>query len=150
MRIANVYASRDARYTIYMHMIADFLRSRKGRDVILVTAMCLLATLSFGLGRLSVHGGGAAPVTLVIPKEVATTSVARIMGTPVGQDAVQDDLPAQSTQAGAYVASKTGAVYHLPWCSGAKRIKEENKIWFASKEEAEQAGYRPAANCKGI
>lgn len=50
----------------------------------------------------------------------------------------------------AYVASKSGTKYHLPWCGGAKKIKEENKIWFATKEDAEKAGYTPAANCKGI
>jgi hypothetical protein len=51
---------------------------------------------------------------------------------------------------GQVVASKSGTKYHLPWCSGAKTIKEENKIWFASYEEARKAGYTPAANCKGI
>lgn len=51
---------------------------------------------------------------------------------------------------GLYVASKNGAKYHLPTCSSAKRIKEENKIWFNSKQEAEKAGYEPAKNCKGI
>ncbi|MDO8521441.1 MAG: Ada metal-binding domain-containing protein [bacterium] len=51
---------------------------------------------------------------------------------------------------GAYVASKKGEVYYLPWCGGVKLIHEENKVWFATKEEAEQKGYRPAANCKGM
>lgn len=49
-----------------------------------------------------------------------------------------------------YVASKNGKVFHLPWCPGAKRIKEENKIWFSSKEEALALGLKPAANCDGI
>lgn len=48
------------------------------------------------------------------------------------------------------VASKNGEVYHYVWCSGAKRIKEENKIYFNSKEEAEKAGYRAAKNCPGL
>ena len=48
------------------------------------------------------------------------------------------------------VASKNGSVYHYTWCPGAKRIKEENKIYFNSKEEAEAAGYRPAKNCEGL
>lgn len=51
---------------------------------------------------------------------------------------------------GTYVASKNGTKYHLPWCGSAKQIKEENKIWFKTKAEAEGAGYTPAANCKGI
>lgn len=49
-----------------------------------------------------------------------------------------------------YVGSKNGTKYHLPWCAGAKQIKEENKVWFSSKTEAEKAGYSPASNCKGI
>lgn len=49
-----------------------------------------------------------------------------------------------------YVASKHGQVYHLLICPGAKRINEENKIYFDTKEAAEAAGLRPAANCKGI
>ena len=51
---------------------------------------------------------------------------------------------------GKYVASKNGKSYHFPWCSGARSIKEENKIWFNSKGEAEKAGYAPAGNCPGL
>ncbi len=48
------------------------------------------------------------------------------------------------------VASKnsTSKLYHFTWCSGAKRIKEENKVWFASEAEAVTAGYSLAANCQ--
>ena len=62
--------------------------------------------------------------------------------------AVATEPPAPIT--GTYVASKTGTKYHLPGCSGAKRIKEENKVWFETKEQAAAAGYEPAANCPGI
>ena len=48
------------------------------------------------------------------------------------------------------VASKsaTSKLYHFTWCSGAKRIKEENKLWFATESEAVSAGYSLAANCQ--
>lgn len=49
-----------------------------------------------------------------------------------------------------YVGSKNSTKYHLPTCPGAKAIKEENKIWFESKDEARANGYSPASNCKGI
>lgn len=49
-----------------------------------------------------------------------------------------------------YMASKNGTKYYLPTCGTAKRIKEENRIWFATKEEAEAAGFGPAANCPGL
>ena len=48
------------------------------------------------------------------------------------------------------VASKAAGskLYHHPWCSGAKRIKDTNKLWFASESEAIAAGYTLAANCQ--
>ena len=49
-----------------------------------------------------------------------------------------------------YVASKSGTKYYLPSCSGASRIKEENKVWFASVEEAKARGLEPASGCKGL
>jgi hypothetical protein len=51
---------------------------------------------------------------------------------------------------GSYVASKSGTRYYLPACSGASRIKEENKVWFATVGEAQAAGYTAAANCPGL
>lgn len=45
------------------------------------------------------------------------------------------------------VASKNSDKYHFTWCSGAKRIKPENQIWFTSATEAEKAGYVLAGNC---
>jgi hypothetical protein len=56
----------------------------------------------------------------------------------------------QEDVGGSYVGSRTGKTYHLPWCSGAQRIKPENRVWFATKGEAEERGYHPAVNCKGI
>ena len=53
-------------------------------------------------------------------------------------------------KSGMYVGSRNGRVYHLPSCPGVSRIKNENKIWFKDKNDAEAHGYKPAANCKGI
>lgn len=98
---------------------------------------------------------------------IVTVTAAFILGYAQGvaksEDAVVIMQPAMPTQVpvqaqtetaspstGAYVASRNGSKYHLPWCSGAQRIKEENKIWFDSKEEAERRGFSPAKNCPGI
>jgi hypothetical protein len=45
------------------------------------------------------------------------------------------------------VASKNSDKYHFSWCSGAKRIKEENKLWFETEAAAQAAGYTKAGNC---
>ncbi|PIP86819.1 hypothetical protein COV42_02680 [Candidatus Campbellbacteria bacterium CG11_big_fil_rev_8_21_14_0_20_44_21] len=103
----------------------------------------LVAFVSFGLGRLS-KLEEKRPAIKIINSASAVSS-----GGAVSQEnngVGKTLLPV----GGNYVASKNGSKYHLPWCSGAERIKEENKIWFENKEEAEKAGYTPAGNCKGI
>lgn len=122
-------------------------------DDLLITAIILLAAFGgFGLGRLSkikegtppvkIYGAGLGATALGIGQSKNTGSPAPTSGVP----------PAitSTAQNGQYVASKAGTKYHLPWCSGAQRINDANKIWFQSKEEAEKAGYTPAANCKGL
>lgn len=47
-----------------------------------------------------------------------------------------------------YVASKNSTVFHYPDCKWAQRIKEENKIWFKTREEALKKGYTPCKVCK--
>lgn len=48
---------------------------------------------------------------------------------------------------GRVVGSSKGSKYHFPWCPGASQIKEENKIWFATEKDAQDAGYAKAGNC---
>ena len=107
-------------------------------DIFLMLIITLVGFGSFGLGRLSQISEEKAPVRIY--KESALSGVSRDTG----------DAPTQIPKNKQFVASVSGTKYHLPWCSGAVRIKEENKVWFSSKEEAEAAGYTPAANCKGI
>ena len=47
-----------------------------------------------------------------------------------------------------YIASKSGAVFHKLSCSSAKRISEENRVYFHTFKEAEESGRRPCKMCK--
>ncbi len=51
---------------------------------------------------------------------------------------------------GLIVASRTGEVYHYPWCPGASQMKRENQVWFADETAAQKAGYTPSKNCAGL
>ena len=44
--------------------------------------------------------------------------------------------------------SSTSKKYHYTWCASGQKIKEENKLWFASAQEAQAAGYTLAGNCQ--
>jgi len=43
---------------------------------------------------------------------------------------------------GKYVASKSSNVYHEPKCDWAKKIAKDRQVWFASKEDAWEKGYK--------
>lgn len=103
-------------------------------DIITASVIILIALIAFGLGRLSVLLEKKTPIRIENMSENASSTL------PAGTASSKE----------LFVASKSGTKYHFPWCSGAQSIKEENKIWFSSKEEAEKAGYKPATNCKGL
>jgi hypothetical protein len=133
--------------------IPEILSSRKVQDGLLISAVVLLGAISFGLGRLSTMGTEGGEVALCdAPGEQTATALSTLPVTRTGvtlDSGTNMEQPAIINK-GTYVASKSGSAYHFPWCSGAQRIKEENKVWFETKEEAERAGYRPASNCKGL
>lgn len=139
-------------YTVktVLHRIANFLRSRKGRDMALVGLILLTGTASFGLGRLSALNENRPPVSVDYNGKV-------IDGGDLSAASAHPDNTGNLAAAGAalggderVVASKNGSVYHLPWCAGAQKIKEENKVWYNSPEAAKAAGLRPAGNCSGL
>jgi hypothetical protein len=112
------------------------------KDVYMAILITFTALLSYILGMLSAYNREDTPVTIrnsgTIIESVET--IQKTVSTPSATPSAQ----------GAYVASKSSTKYHLPSCPGAQRIAEANKIWFATKAEAEKAGYTPAANCPGI
>jgi hypothetical protein len=118
-------------------------------EYVLTILIVCVSLSSFWLGRIS-----AQEQAENVPKMQSATVVTG--GSNTGSNDTRKaengvtETKRETPAEGGYVASKSGTKYHLPWCGSAKQIKEENKIWFATKEEAEKAGYTPASNCKGI
>lgn len=127
-------------------------------DIILVVGVMLIALISFGAGWLLGNSSDFSkeikieePSPEKLKAEVVNPSAEKISSEGDNSDNESTaNNEAESDEEKEIVASKNGSVYHYIWCSGAKRIKEENKIYFKSKEEAEAAGYRPAQNCPGL
>ena len=112
-------------------------------EYLLAILIVIVSLVSFWFGRLSAEQGSSLGQPLSeITHEAATLR-------PL-QNTSSTDTASSSMPEGGYVASKNGTKYHLPWCGGAKQISEKNKIFFATKAEAEAKGYTPASNCKGI
>lgn len=123
----------------YYFKVKSWIEENKA-DLYVALVIFLVGLASFGLGRLSALWPVKKPIVI---EEAGVSENAEV------QSSV-DEKDKNFNSKGKYVASKNGTAYHLPWCPGALRIKEENRLWFKSREEAEKAGYHPAANCKGL
>jgi len=109
------------------------------RDIFVFILISLVAIGSYGLNLGSIERKSSISELKVVRLHMPNNGSLNAENTALG--AVTD---------GVYVGSKNGKTYHLPWCSGATRILEKNKVWFSSKEDATNRGYSPASNCKGI
>ncbi len=130
--------------------IKEFVEKSKGfiekdRDIFIAIIIVLVAFGSFGLGRLSKTEELKTPISI----ENMGASVLEVKtGSKLSSN--KESLSPSPQGGGFYVGSKNGSKYHHPWCGGAKRIKEGNKVIFNTIEEAREAGYSPAGNCKGL
>ena len=127
-------------------MVSRFLTKVNGHKADLYTAVVIffVGIGSFGLGRLSVEWPKKDPITITQQDE------GNMEQEKIDVNGNESITAATSTVKGKYVASRSGKYYYAPWCGGALRIKEENKVWFETKEDAEKRGYKPAANCQGL
>ena len=117
-----------------------------GKELYLVAIIILVAIISFGMGRLSKIREEKTPITI---ENVATST--EIIANTSSQPSTllqRGRLTADANKI--FVASRNGKKYYYAWCDSAKTIKEQNRVWFTLKEEAEKAGYEPAVNCKGL
>lgn len=53
-----------------------------------------------------------------------------------------------STIKNSFVASKTGTKYYPIDCGSVSRIKEENRVYFTTEDEAKDKGYERTTSCK--
>jgi hypothetical protein len=117
----------------------------------LVIVVLLVGVGSFLLGRQSVNVStpqtAVSRVSLLASPAKAVSSDTVTIQSPTPLDNIVTDSAGVAKN---YVASKSGTRYYTLTCSGASRIKEENKIYFSSSAAAKAAGYTPALNCPGL
>lgn len=87
----------------------------------------------------------------VFRTDMQGTIVAESDGTTVTfyteKEASSSTNPTQPTQPG-YVGNSGTMKFHRPDCSSAKNLKEENRVEFASRQEAVSGGYEACQRCK--
>jgi hypothetical protein len=119
-----------------MEKIKHFIESDKGKDILIVIIIILVGLGSFGLGRLSKK-----------PKNEGL----RVEYTGETSNAIQAVQSAQNSQNSsqkAFFASSKGSKYYSVGCSAGKTIKQENRVYFDTREDAEGAGYELSSSCR--
>lgn len=135
-------------------------------NLFLITAIVLVSLIGFGLGRLSAK---YQPTELKINSTLinATDLNKIVSGAPANKKTTtsvnqSNQITSLEDQNGGeeivapdisnlkVIGNKQSKIFHLENCSGALKMKEENKIFFASVSAAQQAGFKPAGNCPGL
>ncbi len=116
-------------------------------DIYIVIIIILVGTASYGLGKISSYEKNKVPISVLKTKEYMYSTVSESASST---ETKSQNFETASNASRVVVASKSGTKYYYSWCTGVSRIKEENKVWFNSIEEARSAGLTPASNCMGL
>lgn len=132
-------------------------------EIFLVVVIMLVGLISFGLGRLSAENKTAelnikstllntADLNKIVTDGSIKSSKTQKNNSvpPIVAEGTDSDVAAMALPAQKIVGNKGSKIYHYESCPGALKMKEENKIYFASILEAKSAGFRPAGNCPGL
>ncbi|MEK7138872.1 MAG: hypothetical protein AAB799_01695 [Patescibacteria group bacterium] len=125
--------------------LLNLIKSRQ-HEIFLGSCIVLVAIISYNLGQ--INSLKKTPISVIEQKDESLRTKADIFEATDNQQPTTNNTKSQSTKLDTrVVVSKNSNRYHYSWCSGAKRIKPENQIWFNSAQEAESRGYTLAGNC---
>lgn len=134
-----------------LEKIKGSLLSDRGKEFALILIILLVASVGFLLGMYAERENNDAQVYIVLPPEsdmkeqkAMVISASEYVG-QYSKSEVQKNI--QETY-GAFVASKNGKKYYPFGCSAANRIKEGNRVWYKTEEDAQNAGLTRSTSCK--
>lgn len=127
------------------------------QKIILAIGIVLIAAISFEAGFLKGQQNKQEPIVVnkIASAEAASENTGRDQAdasntktaSALGKSASTEIVATADNQKCAFVASKNSNKYHLLTCRYAQNIKPENKVCFASADEAIQRGYQGAKCC---
>jgi len=141
-----------------MEKIKSLLESEKGKDILIVIIVILVGLGSFELGRLSKENDSGG-VKIEYPDQNSTQTANVVSATneadvgPQNQNSRGTTSTTEPTSQSAtstgktFFASSKGKKYYTISCSAGKTIKQSNRVYFTTGEEAEKAGYTLSSAC---
>ena len=126
-----------------MQKIKLFLESEKEKDILVVLIVILMSLASFELGRLSKENAQN-DLKIESSQQKANNS----LNSQNSANLVISEINSKDSNEKGFFASKKGKKYYSVDCSAGKTIKEENKVYFSTGDEAEKAGYALSSICQ--
>jgi hypothetical protein len=127
-------------------IIKSWIESEKGKDILIVIIVILVGLGSFELGRLSKENTNSG-IKIEYPNQTENQSANVVSANNMPRavlDTVSNSNPAGKT----FFASSRGTKYYTISCSAGKTIKQENRVYFTTGEEAQKAGYELSSSCR--
>jgi len=135
------------------HFFNETIQSDQGKDILIVIIVILVGLGCFELGRLSKENssGGIKIEYPNLPQGInqASNAVSAVEFANNNVSSVQTSPRTQnySNSGKTFFASSKGTKYYTISCSAGKTIKQENRIYFTTGEEAQAAGYTLSSSC---
>jgi len=123
--------------------VTNWIESEQGKDILTVIIVILVGLGSFELGRLS-KGNDSSGIRVEYPSEniIQGEKIISTINPQTNMTATVNFLGKK------FFASSRGTKYYSIGCSAGKTIKQENRVYFMTKEEAEGAGYELSNSCR--
>lgn len=124
-------------------IITNWIESEKGKDILIVLIVILVGLGSFELGRLS-KGRQDSGIKIEYSEQFENQEANVISSSNLLQNTGIEKISSSKI----FFASSKGSKYYSIGCSAGKTLKQENRIYFDTREEAEVAGYTLSSSCQ--
>jgi hypothetical protein len=121
---------------------------KEGRDILLIAIVVLTGVGGYCIGIYSKNPENTGNTGSLVLIQIAPGTNLENYSISSSVKNVGNQLSASTNTSGGFVASKNGTKYYPVGCGSVSRINEENKIYFDSPTEAENAGYTRTTACK--
>ncbi len=132
-----------------MEKIKQFIESERGKDILVVFIVILVGLGSFELGRLSKENASSGLKIEYANQEQGIGQAANVISAlEFANTTISPKTQNSNSTPKNFFASNRGSKYYPTSCSAGKTIKQENRVYFATGEEAERAGYTLSSSCQ--
>jgi hypothetical protein len=134
-----------------IHTLLEKIKGWAGErrpTLIYIGILTLVAVFSFYLGYIARMETRPIPLVAQKPLQDRPSVLKETQVAKVGDNtSLSTSAAPKDTTSGSFVASKNGTKYYPVACSSAKRIKDANKVFFQTADEAHAEGYTLASGC---